>query len=70
MLLSLITFAAMMLFGSWIFVATFPKIGDRKNLSFYPTLSTKKISLYSLIFLLFFYKLPCLKQSQESWSKF
>ncbi len=70
MLLSLITFAVMMLFGGWMFVAIAPKLRDRKNLSPYPTLSNKKISLYSLIFLLFFYQLPSPKPSQQLFGKF
>lgn len=70
MLLSFITFAAMMLFGSWMFVAIAPKIRNRKSLSPQPTLSNKKISLYSLIFLLFFYQLPSPEPSQESFGKF
>ncbi len=70
MLLFLITFATMMLFGGWMFGATFPRIRDRKNLSPYPTITTKKISLYSLIYLLFFYQLPSPEPSPKSWSKF
>lgn len=70
MLLSFITFAAMMLFGSWMFVAIAPKIGNRKNSSPRPTLSNKKISLYSLIFLLFFYQLPSPEPSPEVFIKF
>jgi hypothetical protein len=65
MLLSFITFAAMMLFGGWMFVAIAPKIRDKKNLFPYPTLTNKKISLFSLIFLLFFYQIPSPKPSQE-----
>ncbi len=69
MLLSFITFAAMMLFGGWIFLAIAPLTRNRKNLSTHPTLSNKKISLYSLIFLLFFYHLPAPQSSQESFGK-
>ncbi len=70
MLLSFITFAAMMLFGGWMFVAIAPRIKHRKNLSSYPTLANKKISLYSLIFLLFFYQLPSPEPSQEAFGRF
>ncbi len=69
MLLSFVTFAAMMLFGSWMFVAIAPRTRDRKNLSPPSTLSNKKISLYSLIFLLFFYHLPAPESSQKSVGK-
>lgn len=70
MLLTLITFAAAILFGSWIFGTTFSKSRDRKNLSSYPTLATKRISLYSLIYLLFFYQLPSSEPSQECFGRF
>ena len=70
MLLSLITFAAMLLFGGWMFVAIAPRIKARRNLTSHSTLSNKKISLYSLIFLLFFYQLPSPEPSHESWAKF
>lgn len=70
MLLFLIAFAAMMLFGGWMFRAIAPKVRTKKNLSLDPTLANKKISLYSLIFLLFFYQLPAPETSQESFSKF
>ena len=70
MLLSLITFVAVLLFGGWMFGAIAPKIRHRKNLSPYPTLSNKKISLYSLIYLLFFYQLPSPEPSPEYFGKF
>ncbi len=70
MLLSFIAFATMMLFGSWMLGAIAPKVRDRKTLSPHPTLSNKKISLYSLIFLLFFYQLPSTEPSSESFIKF
>ena len=70
MLLSLITFVAVLLFGGWMFGAIAPKISNRKNLSLHPTLSNKKISLYSLIFLLFFYQLPSPEPSPEYFGKF
>jgi len=70
MLLFFIAFATMMLFGGWIFREVAPKIRDRKNLSQHPTLATKKISLYSLIYLLFFYQLPAPEPSQKSFINF
>ena len=70
MLLSFITFAAMMLFGGWMFVAIAPKVRNRRNLASDPTLANKKISLYSLIYFLFFYQLPSPEPSQEYFGKF
>lgn len=53
MLLSLLTLAAMMLFGSWIFGNIIPSA--RKTRSSHPsTLTNQKISLWSLLWLLFF----------------
>lgn len=70
MLLFFITFVATIFFGGWMFVATFPSTRDRKELSAYPILATKKISLYSLIYLLFFSQLPSSEPSQESFGRF
>jgi hypothetical protein len=70
MLLTLITFAAMMLFGGWMFGAIAPNTRDRKKSSQSPILANKKISLYSLIYLLFFYQLPSPEHSQKSFINF
>lgn len=51
MLLSLLTLAAMMLFGGWIFGNTKPSASDAGNLS---NLSNRKISLWALILFIFF----------------
>ena len=53
MLLSLLTFAAMMVFGGWIFGNILPSA--RKARSSRPsTLTSRKLSLWSLLWLLFF----------------
>lgn len=70
MLLFLITFTTMILFGGWMFGAIAPKVRDRKKSSQSSTLATKKISLYSLMCLLFFYQLPAPEPSQKSFINF
>lgn len=70
MLLFFITLATVMLFGGWMFGEVAPRIRNRKKASQYPNLATKKISLYSLIYLLFFYQLPSPEPSQKSFISF
>lgn len=54
MLLSLLTFAAMMLFGGWIFGNIVPSNRKASNSSRPSTLTNRKLSLWSLLWLLFF----------------
>lgn len=53
MLLSLLTFAAMMIFGGWIFGNIVPSAKTSHSSRPF-TLTNRKISLWSLIWLLFF----------------